>query len=214
MFHSDFKSECRLLLSTRYDPAHLLPCPCPADTSRSSHWRGELAPCPPLAHPWPRNANSAQRKSWKWGIRDDISPSQQQPGLTLTFCKSTDFRKGRDKKKPKKPEMTIWLRIPTYILVCASFTCTGCTESHLSISESDCPVIAFSVLVTHFKENIQPGLRDCKFSNQEIVKMKAPFEHLGEGKGGSRESIKRNFLFIFSWTSCPLTEYMIYLMPV
>lgn len=104
MFHSDFKSECRLLLSTRYDPAHLLPCPCPADTSRSSHWRGELAPCPPLAHPWPRNANSAQRKSWKWGIRDDISPSQQQPGLTLTFCKSTDFRKGRDKKKKRKSQ--------------------------------------------------------------------------------------------------------------
>lgn len=68
------------------------------------------------------------------------------------------------------------------------------------------------VLVTHFKENIQPGLRDPKFSNQEIVKMKAPCKHLGEGKGRNREN--RNFLFIFNCTSCPLTDYMIYLMTV
>lgn len=79
----------------------------------------------------------------------------------------------------------------------------------MSVSQRDFPVIVFSVLVTHFKENIQPGLRDLKFSNQEIVKMKAPCKHLGEGKGRNRENINRSFLFIFDCTSCPLTNYIL-----
>lgn len=156
-------------------PSLLLPC---RDTSRSSHWHVVSWLCALiwLTH-GPKMLILAQRKSWKWRLRDDISPSQQQPGLTLTFCKTTAFRKGRDEKR--NPEITIWFEIPTCTREWASFTCKDFTESHLSISESDSPVIVFSVLVTRFKENIQPGLRDSKFSNQEIVKMKAPCMHLG-----------------------------------
>lgn len=59
LFHSDFKSKCRLLLQDTIQlilPSLLLPCR-DTNSEKLSLAHDELAPCPPLAHPWPRNAN-------------------------------------------------------------------------------------------------------------------------------------------------------------
>lgn len=50
--------------------------------------------------------------------------------------------------------------------------------------------------MTHLKENIQPGLRDRKFSNQEIVKMKASCEHLERERRKQREHQQEFFIYI------------------
>lgn len=56
LFQSDFKSKCRLLLQNKIQ--FILPCSCPARHQQKLPLaRSELALCPPLAHPWPRNAN-------------------------------------------------------------------------------------------------------------------------------------------------------------